>query len=79
MNVVQSAPAVPASYQILFRAAGEADFKRAGAAYIPAPPERGMAIDVVCGDRKLRGVVEAIIIPPGCEENCVGTVFLSES
>ena len=79
MSAIEPAPAVPASYQILFRAAGEADFKRAGPAWLAAQPERGAVIDVACGERRLRGVVDAIIIPPGCEENCVGTVFLSES
>jgi hypothetical protein len=29
--------------------------------------------------RKLRGFVEAVFIPPGCEENCIGTVFLTEA
>ena len=76
---MSEAPAIPASYQILFRAAGDADFKRAGAARLGAQPRRGTMIEVDCGGRKLRGVVDAIFIPPGCEENCVGTVFLSES
>jgi hypothetical protein len=36
-------------------------------------------IEVDCDGRKLRGFVEAIFIPPGCEENCIGTVFLAEA
>jgi hypothetical protein len=34
---------------------------------------------VDCDGRKLSGLVEAIFIPPGCEENCIGTVFLAEA
>jgi hypothetical protein len=70
--------APPTSYQIMWRASGAADFKRAGSAPIASQPQHGAMIAVECGGRVLRGVVEAIFIPPGCEENCVGTVFLSE-
>jgi hypothetical protein len=69
----------PSSYQIMLRAHGAADFKRAGQASLGAQPARGAVIEVECGGRKLRGVVDALFIPPGCEENCVGTIFLSEA
>jgi hypothetical protein len=72
-------PPLPASYQIMLRAHGAADFKRIGAARLAAQPVRGTVIEVECDGGKRRGVVDAIFIPPGCEENCVGTVFLSES
>jgi len=78
MNESSSAAALPASYQILFRAQGAADFSRVGPARLAAPPVRGTVIEVECSGRRLRGVVDAIFIPPGCEENCIGTVFLSE-
>ncbi|HEV8016251.1 MAG TPA: hypothetical protein VGP48_12000 [Stellaceae bacterium] len=70
--------ALPASFQVMLRAAGTADFKRAGSARLAAVPMRGSMIEIACDGRMLRGVVDAIFIPPGCEENCVGTVFLSE-
>lgn len=69
----------PSSYQIMLRAHGAADFTRVGAASLAAQPVRGAVIEVDCGGRKLRGVVDALFIPPGCDENCVGTIFLSES
>ena len=46
---------------------------------LPRPRYAAAVIEVDCGGRWLRGVIDAIFIPPGCEENCVGTVFLSES
>jgi hypothetical protein len=79
MSEVSREPALPASFQIMLRATGAADFKRAGAAQLAAVPARGSVIAIACDGRMLRGVVEAIFIPPGCEENCVGTVFLSEA
>jgi hypothetical protein len=70
---------IPASFLIMLRAAGAADFKRAGPARLAAAPVRGSVIEIACDDgRMLRGVVDAIFTPPGCEENCIGTVFLSE-
>lgn len=70
---------VPSSYQIMLRVHGAADFKRVGAAWLAAQPMRGAVIDVECAGRQLRGVVDALFIPPGCDENCVGTIFLSEA
>lgn len=69
---------LPATFQVMLRIHGAADFKRAGAARLDAMPVRGAVIEVSCDGRMLRGVVDAVFIPPGCEENCIGTVFLSE-
>lgn len=69
---------LPVTCHILLRAAGAADFKRAGSVRFDALPAQGAIIEVVCEERRLRGRVEAVMIPPGCEENCIGTVFLAE-
>ncbi|HEY3919720.1 MAG TPA: hypothetical protein VGL83_18165 [Stellaceae bacterium] len=79
MSDAPSDPPFPITCHILLRAAGDADFRRAGAARLEALPARGAVIEVRCEGRRLRGTVEAVIIPPGCEENCVGTVFLAEN
>ena len=73
------AGAGPAIYHIMLRATGAADFRRAGSVQLEAQPQRGSVIEVSCDGRKLRGLVEAVFIPPGCEENCIGTVFLAEA
>jgi hypothetical protein len=62
----------------MLRASGTADFRRAGSVRLDTQPPRGSVIEVDCDGCKLRGFVEAVFIPPGCEENCVGTVFLDE-
>jgi hypothetical protein len=68
-----------ATYHIMLRARGAADFRRAGSVRLEMQPPRGSIIEVTCDGRKLRGSVEAVFIPPGCEENCIGTVFLAEA
>ena len=73
------AGAGPATYHIMLRANGAADFRRAGSVRLETQPLRGSLIDASCDGRTLRGVVEAVFIPPGCEENCVGTIFLVEA
>ncbi|HEX3970309.1 MAG TPA: hypothetical protein VHX19_03245 [Stellaceae bacterium] len=69
----------PATYHIMLRVRDAVDFRRAGSLRFETQPPLGTVIEVECDGRKLRGSVEAILIPPGCEENCVGTVFLSEA
>lgn len=69
---------LPASYHVMLRAAGATDFHRAGVAQLDAAPRQGSVIELSCDGRALRGLVEAVFIPPGCEENCVGTIFLAE-
>lgn len=73
------AGAGPATYHLMLRAGGAADFRRAGSVRLEAQPQRGSVIEVNCDGCRLRGFVEAVFIPPGCEENCVGTVFLAEA
>lgn len=68
---------LPAIFQVMLRPRGAADFKRVGLARLAAVPVRGAVLEVSCAGEVLRGVVDALFIPPGCEENCVGTVFLS--
>jgi hypothetical protein len=72
------AGAEPATYHIMLRSRGAADFRRNGFVRLEIQPPRGSVIEVNCDGRKLRGLVEAIFIPPGCEENCIGTLFLAE-
>ena len=69
----------PATYHIMLRAGDAADFRRAGAVRLETMPPRGAVIEIEHEGRKLRGIVEAVFIPPGCEENCTGTVFLAEA
>jgi hypothetical protein len=79
MSDTQSGEVGPATYHIMLRAQGAVDFRRAGSVRLETRPPRGTVIEIECDGRRLRGFVEAIFIPPGCEENCIGTVFLAEA
>jgi hypothetical protein len=79
MNDGASGGVGPATYHIMLRARDAADFRRAGSVRLETQPQRSTVIEVDCDGRKLSGFVEAIFIPPGCEENCIGTVFLAEA
>ena len=72
------ADAGPQTFTLMLRARGEADFKRAGAAPLAGVPVQGTVIEIALEGRAIRGIVDALFIPPGCEENCIGTVFISE-
>ena len=68
-----------ATYHIMLRARGDADYRRAGSVRLATLPPPGSLFEADCDGRKLCGIVEAVFIPPGCEENCIGTVFLAEA
>ena len=68
----------PATYHIMLRPTGAADFRRAGSVRLATQPPQGALLEVEEGGCRRRGIVEAVFIPPGCEENCIGTIFLAE-
>lgn len=75
---MQAEHPAPITYHIMLRAVGDADFKRAGAVRLATQPPQGSVVEIEQGGRKLRATVEAVFIPPGCEENCIGTIFVAE-
>jgi hypothetical protein len=68
----------PLTFTIMLRTSDAIDFKSAGTAILATMPQQGGVLDVIIDGRTRRGIVDALFIPPGCEENCIGTVFLSE-
>lgn len=36
------------------------------------------AIDVAFAGRAIRGIIAQIYTPPGCDEHCIGTLFVRE-
>jgi len=62
----------------MLRARGVADFQRLGPRQFGSAPTRGAIVDLPHDGQTIRARVAEIFIPPGCEENCIGTVFLSE-
>ncbi len=68
----------PGTYHLMLRARDAADFRRAGSLQFATVPPRGAIIELDRDGGKLHAVIEAIFIPPGCDENCVGTIFIAE-
>lgn len=68
----------PATYHLMLRPRGATDFRRAGSVRLESQPPQGSIIEADYEGGKRRGIVEAVFIPPGCEENCIGTIFLAE-
>lgn len=44
-----------------------------------APPERGAMLDFARDGTTVSAMVDHIHVPPGCEEHCIGTIFVHES
>ena len=42
-------------------------------------PAIGAAIEAETDGRTVRGTIDQIHVPPGCDEHCIGTIFLRES
>jgi hypothetical protein len=73
-------PAMPATtFAVMLRTKGSAGYVTAGHAALAAQPSRGETIELAHCGRSVRGTVDALFIPPGCEENCIGTLFVSEA
>jgi hypothetical protein len=73
-----AASTTPLIYSIMLKSLGAADYKPAGQSQLGTEPVRGAIIEFRREGRAVGGIVDAVFIPPGCEENCIGTVFVSE-
>lgn len=66
-------------FNILLMSAGSGHYAKAGQTALPAPPRPGEAIAIDLEGRQIRGIVDQVYIPPGCDEHCIGTLFLHEA
>jgi hypothetical protein len=62
----------------MLKSRGTVDYRPAGHVELEAAPQRGTTIAFEHDGTMMRGTVDAVFIPPGCEENCIGTMFVSE-
>ena len=69
---------MPVIYAIMLRSPGASDYRPVGHLPLAMAPARGKLIEFERDGRAVCGTVDEIFIPPGCEENCIGTVFVSE-
>jgi hypothetical protein len=66
------------TYAVMLRRKGDAGFVPAGHVTLEAAPLRGASFEFAHERCTVHGTVEQLFIPPGCEENCVGTLFVAE-
>jgi hypothetical protein len=70
--------ALPQRFNLLLMAKGSAHFAKAGQMTLAQVPQRGLELLADDNGRALRGIVTEIYMPPGCDEHCIGTLFLRE-
>ena len=68
----------PVTYTLYLKSQGATDYKPVGPYPLEATPLRGTSIAFERAGHAVCGTVDAVFMPPGCEENCIGTVFVSE-
>jgi len=74
----EGAPAPRITYNILLKRIGTAHYAKAGRKIAAAEPQPAAMIEIACGDTVVHGVVDHVYTPPGCDEHCIGTLFLHE-
>jgi hypothetical protein len=73
-----SAAATRITYNILVMPKGSLHYVTAGRKTMPEAANPNTEIDVVLAGRAIRGVIAQIYTPPGCDEHCIGTLFVRE-
>jgi hypothetical protein len=67
-----------AVFSIMLKPRGAADYRPGGNTLLVTTPTRGADIAFDRQGGTVRGIVDAVFIPPGREENCISTVFVTE-
>ena len=64
-------------FNIMLKPAGAAGYVAAARLTLDEMPARGAEIVVELAGQIIRGTVEEIFVPPGCDEHCTATIFAS--
>ena len=67
------------TYNVLVMEKGSAHYAKAGQKTLAAAPRASAAIELEYAGRKIRGAIAQVYIPPGCDEHCIGTLFVREA
>jgi hypothetical protein len=66
------------TYNLLVMAKDSGHYVKAGQQIMHWVPTPDTAIDVTLDGRAIRGVIDQVYTPPGCDEHCIGTLFIRE-
>ena len=75
--MITAAP--PITYNILVMAKGSAHYAKVGQKTLGAAPRASASIELEVGGKTVRGIIAQIYTPPGCDEHCIGTLFVREA
>jgi hypothetical protein len=73
------APGPRITYNLLLKRTGTTHYAKAGRKIMAVEPALAGMIDIDCGDTVVPAVVDQVYTPPGCDEHCIGTLFLHEA
>lgn len=65
-------------FNLLVRTKASAHYQKAGQRRLDTAPIEGATLTLACDGQSIAGVIEQIYVPPGCDEHCIGTIFLRE-
>jgi hypothetical protein len=74
-----SAASLSITYNLLVMAKGTSHYVKAGQQVMHRVPARDTAIEVALDGGAIRGVIDQVYTPPGCDEHCIGTLFIREA
>jgi len=74
-----SAAVTPITYNILVMPKGSSHYVAAGQKTMPKAVNPDTEIDLAFDGRAIRAVIAQIYTPPGCDEHCIGTLFVREA
>jgi|HubBroStandDraft_6_1064221.scaffolds.fasta_scaffold1265526_2 hypothetical protein len=66
------------TYNLLVMAKGSGHYVKAGQQVMHRVPTPDTEIDLALEGRAIRGVIDQVYTPPGCDEHCIGTLFIRE-
>lgn len=66
------------TYNILVLRKGNVHYVKAGHKTLLEAPSRAATIALDLGGAAIRGVIDQVYTPPGCDEHCIGTLFVRE-
>jgi hypothetical protein len=67
------------TFAVMARPKGAQAYAPAGHVALRATPARGQMVTLERAGRAIAAIVDQVFIPPGCEENCTGTLFVSDA
>jgi hypothetical protein len=73
-----SAADLAITYNLLVMAKGGSHYVKAGQKLMSGAPGHEAEIDLALDGRAIHGVIAQVYTPPGCDEHCIGTLFIRE-